>query len=193
MTPTPYTPIVGVWLNEVAPGYEDANGNGITERQEDQCIELFNETGGAEDPAGWTLYNNDRLLHTYQTTLFADGEELAVFGVRWAPWIIQPGTLTLNDANGTEIDSIAITAANLLSVYARQTDGTFTAQDWPTCGFRNDFPTPESFTPVPTATAAVATYTPTATPTATRTVTPTRTATPRRGTATATPTRTPIP
>jgi len=191
-TPTAYPVAANIYINEVAFGFEDSNGNGIVEPYEDQCVEILNRSGDPQDLEGWTLYNNTRLLYEFEPGDFDDGTLTAVFGVWWDDWRLQPGTVTLYDANDSLLATVTITAAVADQVYARQPDGgPFSEVHWPTCGYANN-----SATPTATARATVTilpTYTPTATSTPTRTVTPTRTATPRRGTATATPTRTPLP
>lgn len=191
-TPTAYPVAANIYINEVAFGFEDSNGNGIVEPYEDQCVEILNRSGDPQDLDGWTLYNNDRLLYEFEPGDFEDGTLTAVFGVWWDDWRLQPGTVTLYDANDSLLASVTFTAAVADQVYARQPDGGPWAEvHWPTCGYANDSATP---TATPRATVTIQpTYTPTRTATPTRTVTPTRTATPRRGTATATPTRTPLP
>ena len=216
LTPTAVAP--ELVINEIANGQEDGNGNGFTEPQADQCIELYNASADAISLAGWTLRNNGIVIYTYGPgDVIQPGKHLVVFGKEWAgEWLLQPGNITLNEDSGAQVEKV--TSYNLRgAVTARVTDGgPFGTKQFPTCGFANNAPTPTitaqatwtaepTYTPTPTATrtaTATPTWTPelisddTATPTATRTPllpladTPTPTGTPTR-TPTATATRTP--
>lgn len=100
ITPTPVLSSMG--LNEIHGGNEDANNNGVIEPNYDQCIEVVNESGAAADLDGWTVYNNDTLLYTYEQNV-ADGDLYVIFGNDWDGVRLQPGTLTLKNETFTEM------------------------------------------------------------------------------------------
>lgn len=202
-TPTPTRTPTPLWktvlLNEIVPGNEDTNRNGVNDGLYDQCIEIYNASGGSVNLDNWTLRNNGTIFTTIQRRTIANGTHYATYGFDWMNgWRLQPGTLELYDSDGNVRDTYTLAANQLLGkTVNRDTDGgAWTSADYPTCGLPNKLPTPAGFTPKPTwtPTGQVATPTPipgsTATPTLTATRTPTRTTTPLP---TITPTPTPYP
>lgn len=190
-TPTPIAR--KVVINEIANGQEDSNRNGFVEPQADQCIELYNGRDAAISLDGWQLRNNGVVIYEFsEFDVMQPGTWLAVFGRDLRDlWDIQPGTVTLHEASGAQVDSV--TPVLVGAHMARATDGgDVSTKVWPNCGEGNLAATPTA-TRRPTYTAAP-TYTPT--PTATGTATPTPTWTPvtiSDATATSTVTNTPFP
>ena len=62
------------------PSVGDANGDGTRDSSEDEFVELVNTSGGSLSLSGWTVSDNNDVVHTFGATVLADGQAVVIFG-----------------------------------------------------------------------------------------------------------------
>lgn len=103
--------IINEFLADPAPGLSgDANGDGVRDAEDDEFVEIFNNTGADVDISGWRLFDAVGIRHIFPAnTIIPDGCAIVIFG-GGAPTgnfgsaliqIASTGTLALNNTGDT--------------------------------------------------------------------------------------------
>ena len=124
----------------MAYGNDDANGDGITDRATDQCIELYNSVDRVRIPLrNYSLWLGANRLYRYRGGSIGAGEHSVTWVREWdLPAGLSTGTLELHDPNGATISTVTIGATNIIGQHRICDGGPW--QDNTTassCGFQN--------------------------------------------------------